>query len=375
MFMSIASLNGLKLPEEKRFRRNINIPDEGLGEDFFQNYDFHTLFYDAFYVARKRAICLICPALLNLGTAVRKGVFSANGRVLKVKSISNYKRYSEVWLRCPEKPDRLQFEYDGFKTGIEIASDEIAAFAGLNCAVIKSKDNDLLWIKDWAEYHVKIHGLQGLVFFDNNSSIYEVDNIVESLRSVKGLKKFCVIPTPYSFGVYSHHETRFLQVGLLNIARLRFLSEASAVLSVDIDELVAPTPEGSVFTSTKRSLLGYLLFRGRWREVGEVEAGQIVRHSDHIYRLKNDLVKSTKYCICPTRIFGLSHWDIHGAVRGFLKDFMVTNRFEYWHLRQISTSWKYSRNVQHNALLPAADTANAFRQAFGTEVARLPINV
>jgi hypothetical protein len=315
----------------------------------------------------------MCPPLLNLEETLKRARFTSQGQELYIASIWRFKRFNEVWLHCRGVPQAIEFQVDGFKAQIAVAHDETAAFLGLNCAVTLSKNNDLSWITDWAEYHVQVHGLEGILFFDNNSDKYAAEDIDAALRRVDGLKAIRVVPAPSLYGPSNYTEGRFLQVSLLNIARYRFLSSAAALLHADIDELVGPTPEGSVFTSTKRSLLGYLMFRGRWR-YARPAAGRHVRHADCIYGSENDFYPATKYCICPTGPCGFSHWDVHGAVRGFLKNYMVTDRFEYWHCRQISTNWKDARSTELPARLTLApETARVLDAVYSSPNAELAL--
>ena len=262
--VTISSLNGLTL--DAKYRRDANIASVAAETDFAQHYDFRTLFYDAFHVSHKRAVCLICPPLLNFKPSVQRARFRDAGGALRGPAIHSHKRFSEVWLSHASGSGRLNLGFDGEPLSAQISPDENQSFANLNCAVIKSKNNDLQWIYDWADYYVKVHNLQGLVFFDNCSDKYDLPDIAATLAKVAGLRRAVVVSAPYTFGVYAFNDTLFLQVALLNIARLRFLARARAVLCVDLDELVAPMSEGSVFDATVATLLGYLLFEGRWRE-------------------------------------------------------------------------------------------------------------
>ena len=364
--MMIGVLNSIELPQNGELKRDCIIPEESRGLDAETDYDFHTLVYDAFYIPSKRSICLICPKLLNFEKFIREGKFTADGEDLRIASIWRFKRYAQIWLRCRRKPTHLRFQHELFDAKIPLPQEQSELFRGLNCAVLKSKDNDLNWVRDWTEYHVRVHGLQGVTFFDNASSRYEPSDILETIRKVPGIKQAQIISAPFRFGCSRSLDTLFLQVGLLNIARLRFYSQASAVLCTDLDELVKPVFQSDIFSATWRSPLGYLLFRGRWRYAMPIPGIDSVRHADHFYRKLDNTCRSTKYCINPQGPCGFSHWDVHGAVRGFLKDFLTTSKYEYWHCRQISTNWKYDRTESEKHLLEIdPETASVFDEVFG----------
>ena len=366
--MMIGKLNSIELPSTDEYRRDYIVPPALRNSDTDDQYDFHTLIYDAFYIPSKRSICLICPKLLNFERLIREGKFSADGKDLRVASIWHFKRYSQVWLRCASKPTLLRFKHGAFDATIPVPQEQWDLFRGSNCAVVLSKDNHLNWIRDWAEYHVRLHGLQSMLFFDNASTRYEPADILSTLQNVRGLQSVEVIPVPFRYGCMNYGEARFLQVSLLNIARLRFCSSAAAVLCTDVDELIKPVPQGGIFSATRRSLLGYQLFRGRWRHAQPLGGAGGMTHSQHVYRTPDDRCKATKYCIDPQGLCGFSHWDVHGAVRGFLKDFLTTSNIEYWHCRQLSTNWNENRSGSRPGDLDLdPEAARVFGEIFVTE--------
>jgi hypothetical protein len=235
-----------------------------------------------------------------------------------------------------------------------------------------SKDNDLQWVRDWTQYHVRVHGLQAVLIFDNNSSRYEPSEILATLTSVSGIQQAQIIPAPLPYGCKRYGDARFLQVGVLNIARLKFLSSAAAVLCTDIDELMRPVGREGIFAATRKSPLGYLLFRGRWRDAKAPTNGARLLHSGHVYRREDDLCPATKYCIDPQGLCGFSHWDVHGAVRGFLKNYLTTSKVGYWHCRQLSTNWNHARStIEADGLEIDPDTASLFRECFAGDVSGL----
>lgn len=363
--MSIETLNGFTLPPRPVFARDVVSRPERQTGNFRDEYDFHTLFYDAFYSRSRGALCLICPPLLNLKPLFCGGQWSTDGKPLRISALHAHKRFVEVWMRGVVAPREVRFRNRDIDARIPVSPEEPNLFAGLNCVVTKSRNNDLRWIRDWADYHVKVHGLEAVILFDHGSDRYTVQDVEETLLSVPGIKRAVVIPSPYPFGPTTDDNALFLQVAELNIARLRFLSRAAGVLVCDIDELIAPTSEGSVFEIARRSLLGYALFKGSWR-YPDVEDGDPMRaHSDHTLRRIGQPDCSTKYCIVPSGLAGAVHWDIHGAIRGTLKPHLVTSRLHYWHCYGISTGWKIDRSdVNHHNMARDTQMAAVMDQVF-----------
>lgn len=341
--MAIRALSGLVLPNRPEFKRDIVSRDELRVGAFNAEYDFNTLVYDAFYVPERGATALICPPLLNLKHVFRGADWREGPTKLRLAAMLEHKRWVEVWMRGARLGRDIAFEYDDFDARITPSHCEPELFSGLCCALTKSRNNDLRWLWDWADYHARVHGLEGVVLFDHMSDRYTAADVEATLSSVPGIRSVCVIESAYPFGPTNDNNALFLQVAEMNIARLRFLPRAAGVLCVDIDELVAPSPDGSVFATARKSPLGYALFRGSWRYPQPAAKSRPRLHRDHVLRREGERDCQTKYCIRPKGLFGNVHWDIHGSVRGFLKPRLVTTKLHYWHCWGISTSWKNDR--------------------------------
>lgn len=94
--------------------------------------------------------------------------------------------------------------------------------------------------------------MDAILFFDNDSDRYEPRQIIETLDQIKGLESVRVLSVPLPYGPLGKpgtwaHRAKFLQLGMLNIGRIRFLSMCASVLCCDLDELVAPIPGSSIF--------------------------------------------------------------------------------------------------------------------------------
>ena len=60
------------------------------------------------------------------------------------------------------------------------------AFAGRNCLMTLSRDNALDWIRDWAAFHVREHGADAVLFFDNGSTDYRPEEILAASPASRG---------------------------------------------------------------------------------------------------------------------------------------------------------------------------------------------
>lgn len=365
------SLSPIIFPDRPAFRRKTLLPEAFRPNDFEENYDYNTLAYDIIKHKNKSLITLICPKLFNFEKIVRSGRFHSDREALRISSIKRRYRYDEIWLKYKSDPDVLYFQCDDFSTQASLSPDEHDIFKNMNCCVTKSKNNSLDWIGDWIEFHIHHHNLESLLFFDNNSDIYTIEELNHFLLSIKNLKQLILISAPFKFGTFYKkkyaHRAKFLQLGLLNIARLRFLQEANAVLSIDIDELVSPIHGSTIFEETRKSLIGYKLFSGRWRHA-LIQPPRESRHSDHIYKTDKDICKATKYCIAPRGALKFRPWDVHGVIKGSLKQALISKHIYYYHCRQITTRWKHARApADRNQIFVDKEIKSIFADTFRTE--------
>lgn len=363
------SLNSAYIPANARVRRDAVIPPECRGDNFEEQYDYTTIVYDAIYFPKSNRICLVCPKLYNLDALIRRGVFQSDQEKLKLRSIRKRPRYDEIWLSSENDIHKINFRCDDFSVEIGLSEAENNLLSNLNAATLKSKNNSLEWIRDWAEYHQRVHNLQAIILFDNGSDAYSIQDIELTLNSVKGIRKFIVIGASHRFGPRCtggfKHNAKFFQAAMLNIARLRFLNKSKSVLCTDLDELVAPIDGSDIFQVTRNSFFGYKLFRGKWRHASPCK-NFAPRHRDHVYRRRIDSCHNTKYCIAPSGPFGFSHWEVHGAIKGFLKDAMTSKNLYYIHCHEITTNWKNNRGAPPaDEMIIDNETKEILRNAFG----------
>lgn len=368
--MTSSELNGLVLPDGLVAPRDV--PERvknKLPDGWRETYDFNTLFYDAFYVPRARAVCLICPALLNFRDVLKSAEISIDGRPARIRTIFSQRNYAEVWIGSWRPAEAISIAINGQSFHVPISHQDSDTFLNANVIMTMCKDGKIEWIVDWLNYHVKVHRANAVLFFNNNSTAYSKDDLIAALSGIAGLNGSIVIDVPYSYGVPSVNAMKFLQKGIWNTARLRFLSRARAVLPIDVDELVSPIVGSDIFSRTTRSVLGYNLFRGYWRwPHPDAEAGD-TRHRDHYFRLSNDDVGRTKYCIAPRGVLGVSQWGVHQAVAGFMKPLFFADDVLYWHCRNISTNWKYNRSRKASPELRSDDeTRVALERVFNSEI-------
>lgn len=336
----VPGLASIVLPEALGLRRDRIVPAKLRGEGFDARYDFRTLVYDA-VEAPGEGVRLYCPKLLNFEALLRAADFRLDGVAVRPGRVRRFERYDVVVL--PGPAGLLSIGLDGWRQEVAVSPLEREAFAGRNCLVTLSRNNDLRWIRDWAAFHVREHGAEAVLLFDNASTLYGPAEIAASLAEVDGLRAIRVVPVPFLFGPQASKRMKFranfLQAALLNLARFRFLADARAVLHCDVDELVFREGGASIFDATVASPAGFLRFAGEWR-YPDPASQAVPLHRDHFRRTPAPRRCPPKYCIVPAGPMRAKSWATHG-LHGVLFGWrFLDERFQFLHCFGISDFWK-----------------------------------
>lgn len=326
--------------------RDAPLPEHLRNKHYIAKYDFTTIFYDIYRCGRYTVFQ--GPPLFNFRKYIENTEFHADF----VKSggfLVDRKYGSEFWVKKAYKG--VSIKSDISSVDVVVQPDLSDIFKGKRVLYTLSKDNDLLWIKDWIKFHVQNHGADAVLIYDNSSSAYSAAELEEAIvKDFPGLT-VRVVNWPFKFGpkIWRRRNadgreerisSKFCQAGALQHARFRLLQKARSVLSCDIDELVYSTRANrSVFTAVERSLLGSLHFKGRWIEGGK-SADVLPRHADFTHYLKEDrLGCPPKWAAVPARCARSTTWTAH-RVKGLSHYLTDSSRFSFGHFKDITTNWR-----------------------------------
>ena len=347
----VAELNALSV-EGSGFTRNAIVPPAAQGDGFAAAYDWTTLWYDA--VERDNRLRVICPKLLNLKSFLADGALQIDGAPARLRRIRSFRRHDIAELDLPAGATTLATRAGRWQGASGLSPDQSGTFAGLNASLHISRNNRLDWIADWARFHIAEHGLEAMLVMDNGSDAYPPEAILDALQPT-GLKRAVVLRVPQPYGPVRSRTggggAKFLQPAMLNLARLRFLHRARAVLNADLDELVW-TRAGSIFDATHQSRLGMIACDGAWRSPADGTAPPH-RHADHLYPEARNATCPPKYCIRPDGWRRHLSWDVHRPDLPLGLAAPKSADFGYWHCRAITTNWKSYNRLGRRGLGPA----------------------
>lgn len=349
------TLSAVRLPDAAPLRREMPLPPERRSPRYVESFDALTLVYDAFRDGD--TVVMICPRLLNLWRPFRDGLRLDGvpaGRTLRRRVRL---RYEELRLKVSGGTPALTVEIGGATLPIPVGEVADAAFAGRRCLLTHQKDTPPEWIEDWLRFHVASQGVDAALIFDNGSTLTDPVALQERLSQVEGLAACRVVSDPFPYGDKAggrrYVPTKFLQVAMLNLARLRFLRRAAGVLSLDLDEFLRPLPGGTIFDLAARSPLGLVSFNGLWVYPAEPGGGQPQR-AHGLVRAEGGICANPKWCAIPGRRAARLPWAVHRPAGPF---FPLTLRRDpgYWHFFATSTGWKSSRATLPETLVPAPE--------------------
>jgi hypothetical protein len=247
-------------------------------------------------------------------------------------------------------------------------------FEGMRVLLTLSKNNRLEWIQDWVRYNRDIHGANAILLYDNQSTAYSPEELLESLQRISGIDQICVVRWPFKygplgFGYLDFWDSDFCQYGSLEHARWMFLQRAKSALNTDIDELVVSSKGRSVFDAAERAWTGMTRFSGLWvcgfsERTRRASPDSPIRYTAFDYYLKptskrrfgvfpvTDVFPSaggmlnTKWAVVPRKCPNNAQWAVHQICswRGRYH-FSLDRSFCYRHYREINDNWRERTDI------------------------------
>ncbi|MFQ1701784.1 hypothetical protein ACJ5NV_14445 [Loktanella agnita] len=342
----IHQLGTVKAPQDCFGRRDA--PPQAVIKDdaFWDRYDCDTLIYDTIWDADRKRLRLVMPKPFNFADPLLQGRFCIDDQPVKPR-LHKFQRFDLIDFMA-ERADRLNLTTADTQINIPISSAQPNRFAGRNVIYTMIHNDDLAWVHDWALAHQRNHGADAVLIANNGSTAYTSDALAATLATVPGIAVADVLEVPLPYGPTGGASTalgnaKFLQTACLNLVRDRFFQQARAVLLCDVDELVTGPDGQSIFDATVQSLTKYKPFTGVWRYADA--PAPTIRHADHILRHHTKKICASKYCIVPDSFFGRMCWSVHSLENVNRRIFRPRNRFQFYHCRSISTSWKNNRRA------------------------------
>jgi hypothetical protein len=351
------------LPSHKGTVREPPRPAHLRGLRFEDEYDFETLFYDHFYSASDNKVVLLGPAFHNLAAPLGRMEVMAVPSYARCRfCLRELDRHGQVWVSVPSGTERLRLRVEFAEFDLDLRPDMAVLFDQERVIFTLSRNNRLDWIQDWVRYNRDIHGATAVLIYDNASTRYSSDELVDALNGLSGIRRACVVEWPFKYGpqgwdTRQSWDSDYCQHGALEHARHYLLAKARSVLNSDIDEFVVSARGRGVFEAVEQSYAGAIRYHGVWVPglssvlVGATSSAA-VRHRDFSHYLR--LVRTgplrrfgnrcpTKWAAVPSRCPADSQWTTH-SIKHWILGLPTTREFVYRHFQKINDNWKYDRS-------------------------------
>lgn len=332
------------------------------GPDFDAQFDDDTLAFDCFFMPDGR-IALLGPSLLNLLPIVSAMTVTAlpSGQTCRVTA-REMERHARIIIDAPRDTSELALNLAGKHLTVPVAANNSDVFADRRVLFTLSKDNHLPWIRDWIAFAADHHGADAVLFYDNSSTAYGADRLLDEIAAIPGIKAARVVEWPFKYGPAGigrkHWDSDFCQLGSWEHARWRFLARARSAQNADIDELVVSKSGHSVFEAAEKDRFGIVSYAGRW-VIGTAETAIELGNSDRRHHHYQTSLRPTraykfgiipfdpmrcppKWTLVPAKCPPDAQWGVH-AIFGWLPSRRISRDFTFGHFREISNNWKYAR--------------------------------
>lgn len=361
-------LRGIVLPADGALLRKHLRRPERWTDHYLARYDRTTLIYDCVYQADAARYLMVAPPLLNLWPALRDGL-RLDGAPVRTLRRRRHDKYEVIHFRAPK--GKLTFETGTESRPVATRPELSEPFRGLNCVATMNRDNPLEWIRDWALWLTRVHGLEGVVIFDNLSTGYTARDIAATLTEVPGLKQVAIISAPYPYGTTDRVERgelrpNFLQPAMLNLARTAILRHARAVLNADIDELVLSRNGRSVFDAAAARPNRAVRLPVRWAYPAPDVTGPAPQRT-HLFRDADKRLSNRKWCAVPSGAMSRIGWYVHHVGGELFKLLPEDFNHEVVHCRAASTGWnlRKARHAEMGALSEDPELVRAMSRLAG----------
>jgi hypothetical protein len=349
MISHVIQPNMMRLDPNNETKRVPTRPLELQEPDYIEKYDERTLFYDA--TELNGEIILIGPPLVNLENLIIESKITINGIGISDITTQTLERSQITRITPHAHPDSpIDIELSHPKLGshhVRITPESTGYFISSKVLMTMQKNEDLQWIEDWARYYIKVHQVDSILIFDNNSTEYTPKAIQEQLKNIPGLESLIIVEWPFPYGPQGGQwvgtkagwDSDFCQIGAFQTARYRFLNSAEAVINADIDELVVPLSEKRLFDELAQSEDGVVGYAGRWIENQPINltVNELPRFWNYIYSKDEEANSTSKWTAKPSQWPTGAHPTAH-YVRNI--DYYPSPDFYTAHFKGINSGWK-----------------------------------
>ena len=354
-------LSKFSYPRQWGFKRIPARPTDLQVLDFDKNYDFDTVWNDAVQIGPDTML-LIGPPLYNTAQWLNDNCKfkDIQGRILEwqysqmdracVVRLTTHEWMREFILETPYQQHRFKVNHS------------VGEFADKKVIVTISRDHPISWLAQWIDYHKIVHNVDGLLLYNNQSTLYTSQDLENALSRNDMVIKVVDYDVPFGVmggglwewqgrkGEYLPWDSDFSQYVMLEHAKWRYLHCAKLAINADTDELLI------INNSTLDGVADYcatgehsvLLYNGVWVEPVNSYTGVVANTVSFENRSFSNYWHTTngdgrgigvKWMLNPQRNLHYQ-WHLHKTYGPHIK----TNEITFGHYFAMNTSWSYTRD-------------------------------
>jgi hypothetical protein len=355
-------LNKFSFPDIWNMKRVPVRPLELQVMDFAKNYDYNTVWVDAIQL-NPNTIHLIGPPLYSAAKFLGDNCFfyDEQGRRLggQVKEMD---RTAVLALRTQEinSSITLATPYSIHTLPLSRPNGE---FNDKKVIVTVSKDNPIPWIVQWIDYYKVVHGIEGILFYNNRSTIYTSQELESAISRSDMTIRVVDYAVPYGAlggglwewegksGTSLPWDSDFAQYTMFEHAKWKYLHSAKIVINADVDELVSfrDTTLDELAENLQTSEISVYTYEGVWIEPVNHATGEIAENVPYDLRKFDDYWLTSyndhrgvpiKWIMNPRKNLQYQ-WRPHNTNGPYV----VTDKIIYGHYLSMNTSWTWKRDV------------------------------
>lgn len=359
----VERLSRFVYPEEWQTKRTPVRPMDLWVFDFEKNYDWNTLWNDAIRV-NNTTVLLIGPPLYQHAewlTTIHP-FYTGSGMKMLDARVQELDRACLTTVTVDNHVDELFLYGNTSRTPIKV-NQPCWDFAGKKVIVTISRDHPISWLKQWIDYHRAVHNLDGLLLYNNRSTIYTSEELEAAISRPDMVIKVVDYDVPFGCmgggdwewqgkrGDFLPWDSDFAQYVMLEHAKWRYLHCADLAINADTDELlyIKNTTLDGMADYCKTSSNSVWLYKGTWIEPIDSLTGVVAsevsfqgRRFDHYWQTNNSNQRGigVKWMLNPARNMQYQ-WHLHKT----FGPHMMTDEIGFGHYMAMNTSWSWPRDV------------------------------
>jgi hypothetical protein len=354
-------LNKFLFPKSWGFKRTPIRPTELQVLNFDQNYDYDTVWNDIIQL-NQQTLLLIGPPLYSVANWIMtqcqfidsvgntmQWQYHEMDRVAYI-CISTTSYHKEITLKTPYDEHVLYVDYPR------------RHFENQKVIVTISKNHPIEWLKQWIDYHRVVHNVEGVLLYNNRSTIYTTEELSIALQRRDMTVEILDYDVPFGAmgggtwewqgksGDFLPWDSDFSQYVMLEHAKWKYLWCAKLAINADTDELLI-VKNGNLDGVADYCATGEhsaLLYDGVWIEPVDGSTGTIaknippeLRHFSHYWYTTGGDGRGigVKWLLNPQRNLQYQ-WHLHKTYGPHVK----TSEIAFGHFFAMNTNWSYTRD-------------------------------